>query len=123
MRQKNLTISAFVLLLLVVSIGVLTIAGFRAQRFARLQMDFVASVSHELRTPLTAIFSAGENIRDGVVTEKSSLRAIWVDYSQPVSITHEPCRSDYAFRIDTQWQRPVQSAAARGLGNPAMCSQ
>jgi signal transduction histidine kinase len=36
-------------------------------------MDFVASVSHELRTPLTAIFSAGENIRDGVVTGKSSL--------------------------------------------------
>jgi two-component system, OmpR family, sensor histidine kinase SenX3 len=72
-RQKNLTMSAFVLLLLAVSIGVLTIAGFRAQKFARLQMDFVASVSHELRTPLTAILSAGENIKDGVVTEKSSL--------------------------------------------------
>jgi len=72
-RQKNLALSAFVLLLLAVSIGVLTIAGIRAHNFARLQMDFVASISHELRTPLAAIFSAGENIKDGVVSEKSSL--------------------------------------------------
>jgi signal transduction histidine kinase len=36
-------------------------------------MDFVASVSHELRTPLTAIFSAGENIKDGIITEKPGL--------------------------------------------------
>ncbi len=73
-RQRNLVISAFLFLLLGLNISVLTIAGFRAQKFARLQMDFVASVSHELRTPLAAIFSAGENIRDGVVTEKSSLQ-------------------------------------------------
>jgi signal transduction histidine kinase len=72
-RQKNLTVSAFVLLLLALNIGVMTIAGFRAQKFARLQMDFVASVSHELRTPLTVIYSAGENIRDGVVTERNGL--------------------------------------------------
>ena len=37
-------------------------------------MDFVASVSHELRTPLTAIFSAGENIKDGFVSGQSSLK-------------------------------------------------
>src|SRR6202030_3625986 len=73
-RERNLTVSAFVLLLLAVNIGFMTVAGFRAQRFARLQMDFVASVSHELRTPLTAIFSAGENLKDGVVTENSSLK-------------------------------------------------
>jgi signal transduction histidine kinase len=72
-RRNNLTISALVLLLLAVSIGVLTYAGYRAQNFAKLQMDFVASVSHELRTPLTAIFSAGENIKDGVVRNESDL--------------------------------------------------
>jgi signal transduction histidine kinase len=72
-RQKNLMISAFLFLLLAVNITVLTVAGFRAQKFARLQMDFVASVSHELRTPLAGIFSAGENIRDGVVTGRSGL--------------------------------------------------
>jgi signal transduction histidine kinase len=36
-------------------------------------MDFVASVSHELRTPLTAIFSAGENIKDGVIRNYADL--------------------------------------------------
>ncbi len=73
-RQRNLIMSAFVLLLLAMNICVLTMAGLRAQRFARLQLDFVASISHELRTPLAAIFSAGENIKDGVVTENAGLR-------------------------------------------------
>ncbi len=73
-RRRNLTVSAFVLLLLALSIGAMTIAGFRAHRFARLQMDFVASISHELRTPLTVIYSAGENIKDGVVTGKVGVR-------------------------------------------------
>ncbi len=72
-RRNNLAISAFVLLLLALNIAVLSFAGFRSHNFAKLQMDFVASVSHELRTPLTAIFSAGENIRDGIVSKQSDL--------------------------------------------------
>ena len=72
-RRNNLAVSALVLLLLGLSIAVLTFAGYRAQSFAKLQMDFVASVSHELRTPLTALFSAGENIKDGVIRGKSDL--------------------------------------------------
>jgi two-component system phosphate regulon sensor histidine kinase PhoR len=36
-------------------------------------MEFVASVSHELRTPLTAIFSAGENMKDGFVDGESNM--------------------------------------------------
>jgi signal transduction histidine kinase len=73
-RRRNLAISALVLLLLAVNMGFVTVAGLRAQTFARLQMDFVASVSHELRTPLTAIFSAGENIKDGFVSGQLSLK-------------------------------------------------
>jgi len=73
LRQKNLAVSALVLLLLALTMALLTIAGIRAQKFNALQMDFVASVSHELRTPLTAIFSAAENIRDGVVRDKAGL--------------------------------------------------
>ena len=61
------------LVLLAASMAVLTYAGYRAQNFAKLQMDFVASFSHELRTPLTAIFSAGENIKDRVVRSESDL--------------------------------------------------
>ena len=72
-RRNNLAVSALVLLLLALSIAVLSFAGYRAQNFAKLQMDFVASVSHELRTPLTAIFSAGENIKDGLIRNKSEL--------------------------------------------------
>ncbi len=73
-RRRNLGMSAAVLLLLAVNIALLTSAGYRAQHFAKLQMEFVASVSHELRTPLSAIFSAGENIKDGVVTDKPALK-------------------------------------------------
>ena len=72
-RRNNLALGALVLLLLAVSFAVLTFAGYRAQKFAKLQMDFVASISHELRTPLTAIFSAGENIKDGVIRNQSDL--------------------------------------------------
>ena len=72
-RQKNLAVSAFLLLLLAANMTLLTIAGIRAQEFNKLQMDFVASVSHELRTPLTTIFAAAENIKDGVIREKSDL--------------------------------------------------
>ncbi|MDR3409479.1 MAG: HAMP domain-containing sensor histidine kinase [Formivibrio sp.] len=67
-RAKNLTMSALMLLLLAGNFAILMVAALRAQKFARLQMEFVASISHELRTPLAAIFSAGENIHDGVVT-------------------------------------------------------
>ena len=73
-RRRNVTISALVLLLLAANMGLVVIAGHRAQKFAKLQMDFVASVSHELRTPLAAIFSAGENIHDGFVEGKSNLK-------------------------------------------------
>jgi len=69
-RGRNLAVSAFVLALLAANMALLTVAIIRAQKFTKLQMDFVASVSHELRTPLTTIFSAAENIKDGVVRDQ-----------------------------------------------------
>ncbi len=72
-RKKNLAVSAFLLLLLAVNMAILAVAGIRAQKFTMMQMNFVASVSHELRTPLTAIFSAAENIKDGVIHDKAGL--------------------------------------------------
>jgi signal transduction histidine kinase len=45
----------------------LLVTTVRAQRLARLQLDFVTAVSHELRTPLTIIGSAADNIASGVV--------------------------------------------------------
>jgi len=45
----------------------------RTQRSA-VQMELMASLSHELRTPIAAILSAGENVRDGVVEDRDTLR-------------------------------------------------
>ena len=55
----------------------------REARQAKLQMEFVASVSHELRTPVATIFSAAENIRDGLAPDGERLR------EQGAIITHQ----------------------------------
>jgi len=46
----------------------------RAQRLARLQVEFVAGVSHELRTPLAVISSAADNLTDGIVESKPQVK-------------------------------------------------
>ncbi len=71
--RRDLAISFGVLFLLVISMAILIITSTRAQRLAKLQMDFVTAVSHELRTPLTVISSAAENIAHGVVQSKPQL--------------------------------------------------
>jgi signal transduction histidine kinase len=73
-RRRDLAISFGVLLLLVISMAILIFTSTRAQRLAKLQMDFVTAVSHELRTPLTVISSAAENIAHGVVEGKPQLQ-------------------------------------------------
>jgi signal transduction histidine kinase len=72
-RRRNLAISFGVLLVLAATTGLILISSQRAQRLARLQMDFVAAISHELRTPLTVISSAADNIADGVVDNQQQL--------------------------------------------------
>ena len=72
-RRRDLAIGFGVLLLLVISVAILIFTSTRAQRLAKLQMDFVTAVSHELRTPLTVISSAAENIAHGVVEGKPQL--------------------------------------------------
>ncbi|MGH9470049.1 MAG: sensor histidine kinase [Terriglobia bacterium] len=67
LRRRNLAVSLGVLLLLGISMALIVTSAQRAQRLARLQMEFVAGVSHELRTPLAVICSAAENLADGVV--------------------------------------------------------
>lgn len=74
LRRRNLAISFGVLLLLAASVALILISAQRAQRFAKLQLDFVAGVSHELRTPLAVICSASENLADGVVAAPDQVR-------------------------------------------------
>ena len=68
LRWRNLALSSAILLLMAVSFATLIVSAQRAQRLARLQMEFVAGVSHELRTPLAVICSAGDNLADGLVS-------------------------------------------------------
>lgn len=72
-RRRDVSVGVSVLALLVVSVAMLVVLNNRAQRLARLQMDFVTTVSHELRTPLTIIRSAAENVADGTVREPGQL--------------------------------------------------
>ena len=72
-RYKNLAVSFGILSLLAVSIILIFISSQRARTFAQRQVDFVSSVSHEFRTPLAVIYSAGENLSDGVIREENKI--------------------------------------------------
>jgi signal transduction histidine kinase len=74
MERRGLLLSFGAMCLLVLSLSMLVIVSVRAQRLARLQMDFVTAVSHELRTPLAIIGSAADNIASGVVDGKTQMQ-------------------------------------------------
>jgi signal transduction histidine kinase len=74
LRRRNLGLSFGVLLLLAISMAMLSVSTHRAQRLAKLQMDFVAGVSHELRTPLAVICSAADNLAAGIVDPQPSVK-------------------------------------------------
>ncbi len=73
-RLRNQLIGFGILALLGAAMVLLMVSTRRAQKLARLQLDFVGSVSHELRTPLAVITAAGENLADAVVTDSERLR-------------------------------------------------
>ncbi len=72
-RRKNLAISFGILSLLAISIVLIFLSAQRVKLLARKQMNFVSAVSHEFRTPLAIIYSAGENLTDGVVNEEKQV--------------------------------------------------
>jgi signal transduction histidine kinase len=72
-RRKNLAVSFGILSLLGVSVVLIFVSAQRARMFAQKQVDFVSSVSHEFRTPLAVIYSAGENLADGVAKEETQV--------------------------------------------------
>jgi signal transduction histidine kinase len=74
-RRRNLAISFGLLAALAGTIVLLFSVARRAERLAKLQMEFVAGVSHELCTPLAVINSAAENIVDGVVEGAAQVQA------------------------------------------------
>jgi two-component system sensor histidine kinase SenX3 len=71
--RRNLAVGFGILLLLAAAVGAVIVSAIRAKRLAQRQLDFVSSVSHEFRTPLAVIYSAGENLADGVAKEDSQV--------------------------------------------------
>ena len=67
--RRNLAIGFGILILLAGAVLAIIISAQRAKNAAQRQVDFVSSVSHEFRTPLAVIYSAGENLADGVAKE------------------------------------------------------
>lgn len=74
LRRRNLAVSFGVLLLMVLSLGTLLVATQRAQRLAKMQVNFTAGVSHELRTPLAVIRSAADNLAHGTISDSSRVK-------------------------------------------------
>lgn len=64
--RRNLALGFGLLFLLATAIFAIIWSTRRAKLTAQRQIDFVSSVSHEFRTPLAVIYSAGENLSDGV---------------------------------------------------------
>ena len=67
--RRNLAIGFGILFLLAAAIAAIIVSAQRMKMLAQRQVDFVSSVSHEFRTPLAVIYSAGENLADGVAKE------------------------------------------------------
>src|SRR5690606_28367741 len=68
-RNKNLAIGFGIYRLLIGGLTAIVLSAMRSKRLAQRQLDFVSSVSHEFRTPLAVIYSAGENLADGVASD------------------------------------------------------
>lgn len=72
-RNKSFAIGLGVYLLLVGAIAAIVLSALKSKRFAQQQIDFVSSVSHEFRTPLAVIYSASENLADGVTKDQEQV--------------------------------------------------
>ncbi len=71
--RQNLAMGFGILALLATAVIAIIFSAQRAKMLAQRQVDFVSSVSHEFRTPLAVIYSAGENLADGVAKEDSQV--------------------------------------------------
>jgi signal transduction histidine kinase len=72
-RNKSFAIGLGIYMLLVGAIVAIVLSAMRSKRYARQQIDFVSSVSHEFRTPLAVIYSASENLADGVTKDQDQV--------------------------------------------------
>jgi len=71
--RRNLAIGFGLLFLLAAAIAAIIASAQRVRRYAQRQVDFVSSVSHEFRTPVAVIYTAGENLADGITKEREQI--------------------------------------------------
>ena len=115
LRRRDLMISFGVLSLLVVSMAMLIITSYRAQRLAKLQMNFVTTISHELRTPLTVISSAADNIAHGVVEGKQQLAAVRFGDRESGAPAFRAGRADSSVRSSARRPAAIQLPPVAGF--------
>ncbi|PYS88781.1 MAG: hypothetical protein DMF62_08835 [Acidobacteria bacterium] len=72
-QNRKLLTGLSIYLLVIGAIIAIAFSAMRSQKYAQRQIDFVSSVSHEFRTPLAVIYSAGENLADGVTNERGQV--------------------------------------------------
>ena len=72
-KFRSLAVGFGILFLLGAAVAAIIFSAQRAKMLAQRQIDFVSSVSHEFRTPLAVIYSAGENLADGVAKEDAQV--------------------------------------------------
>ena len=99
-RRRNLAVGLGILLVLGLTMGMILVSSGRAQRLAKLRMDFVAGVSHELKTPLAVIRSAADNLADGVVESPDKVR----EYGSLIR--------DHGRRLSTMIEQTLRFAAS-----------
>lgn len=71
--RRSLTIAYSMLALVGIALFAILYSAYKARSLARRQLEFISSVSHEFRTPLAVIYSAAENIADGIPLERAGL--------------------------------------------------
>ena len=67
-RRRNIAISAGILAVLLAAIAMLVALLRRGERLRAQEAAFVSVMSHELNTPVAVLRSAGENLKDGIVS-------------------------------------------------------
>ncbi len=67
-RNRNIGVSAVVLLILAGAIVLLYAMLLRSLRLRDQEREFIASVTHELRTPISAMYATSENLAHGIVS-------------------------------------------------------
>jgi len=93
----------------------------RAQKLAKLQLDFVASISHELLNATGCDYCTGQNLWSGL-SRQNRFNRPW-SIITPRPSTHRFCKADFAVFVPQKTARIAITAPAASFRNTSNCSQ